>query len=1349
MRSLGHLLLLITTAGSLAGAAEPSFTLTVETKTRLKEAANLHSEYMQLRREGKTREAIPLAKQTLAIYKDILGEKHGYTIESLTHLGELYKASGDYAAARPYYEQLVAINKDVLGENHRDTAVSLNNLGGLLLEMRDLSAARSCWERALAINRKVLGERHPDTATSLDNLGSLLLLLEDPAAARPYLEQAQAIRSGVLGKEDADDSTLASDLTVEQKAQLDRAATLNRQVMQLYGQGQPKKAVPLAKQVLKIRRDILGDKHPDTAKSLNNLGTILIADKDYVGARPYLEEALEIHKEAMGEDDPTFAAYVHNLAGVLSLTGDYPAARTRYEQALAINERFFGEKHLRTATTLSDLGFLLHEMGDDKSARPYLERALDIRRELLGEKHTETVVVLRHLGNTLRAMGDYTAARPCLEEALEIDEETLGEKHLRTAMTLSDLGFLLHRMGNDKAARPYLERALAIRKEILGEKDLGTAGSLNSLGGLLRDMGEYAAAREYLEQALVITKEAVGDNAPATATSVNSIGALLMYLGQFTEAQSYLEQALAIRKATLGTTHPDTAITISNLAVVHQMMGDYMAAARLHKQALAIRREVLGEKHRDTANSLSNLGALFDTVMDYEAARPYYEEALEINKEVLGENHPNTALSLSRLGALHSSMGEYATARSYFDRALRGLKESLGEEHPSTATTLGNLGVMHELMGDFVAARQCYEQALAIRRQALGEKHPDTAHSLGALAALQAASGEWEHAAANYDQARRIARRHVTRVLPSLSVKLQLKFLEAQDMGGFYHSLSLGVLRAADPQLASLSAGWLLNGKAVAQEALTQRTLLARQSSDPAIGATLKELSELRSQLATLTLSTPEPGQEAARFNQLDELEQREVALSRHMAEANGDVFRTDPWVEVASVRRAMPADAVLVDISRFKVRNFEAKGQEEGWLQARYAAWLIPSASSQEEIRIMDLGEAEKIDQAVQEVRNVLQAALGRQGTISLQGEPKAEKLQQESLKQLAKLVLEPLVQEIGDAKEIVLSPDAALWLVPWGALPLADGRYAIEQYQIRYVVSGRDLVTEHATNVQTNKPIIMADPDYDLNPDKAESVTRAILGEPQPAQSDELRSFEPTASSTVLPKFTRLPYTAAEAQLISPKLESYTNETPILYTDQLALEGIFKAFRNQKVVVLSTHGYFLENQKAKPLDSMLASSETRGIALTVDGKPIENPLLRCGLLLAGCNRSDEARTTGAEDGVLTGMEIVGTDFRGTELVVLSACETGLGQVRNGEGVAGLRQAFQLAGAHAVVATLWQIPDRESARLMTTFFENLAAGQTKPDALRNAQLAMIQYRREKHAAAHPFFWAAFTITGE
>jgi CHAT domain-containing protein len=319
----------------------------------------------------------------------------------------------------------------------------------------------------------------------------------------------------------------------------------------------------------------------------------------------------------------------------------------------------------------------------------------------------------------------------------------------------------------------------------------------------------------------------------------------------------------------------------------------------------------------------------------------------------------------------------------------------------------------------------------------------------------------------------------------------------------------------------------------------------------------------------------------------------------------------------------------------------------------------------------------------------------------------------------------------------------------VPWAAIPVEKNKFLIEQVTINYLISGRDVaLASRGTASSTRKPVMFANPNFDLLPDEVATAAKAVL---RSAYQDE-REGQRTNDKSLLPRVVPLPGTATEAAAIRPNVEKFTGQSPIVYQDIYALESVAKVLHRPKIAIFSTHGFFLPDQVAKEDDNerglQLASNGTRSVPLTKAGKPFENPLLRCGLLFAGCNPRNEGQPGSGDDGVLTGMEIVGIDFRGTDLVVLSACETGVGTVNNGEGVAGLRQAFQLAGAEAVVATLWQIPDADSARLMNDFFVNLAAGQAKGEALRNAQLKRIESRRERFGAAHPFFWAAYTLTG-
>jgi CHAT domain-containing protein len=416
--------------------------------------------------------------------------------------------------------------------------------------------------------------------------------------------------------------------------------------------------------------------------------------------------------------------------------------------------------------------------------------------------------------------------------------------------------------------------------------------------------------------------------------------------------------------------------------------------------------------------------------------------------------------------------------------------------------------------------------------------------------------------------------------------------------------------------------------------------------------------------------------------------------------------------------------------------------------------------------VRIVDLGEAEPIDAAVQAARRSLSAG---NGAVPLKGlkfddtDSQAADRWQAALAALAARIWQPLEPHLATTREVIISPDAALWLVPWAALRSGDGRqFALEKWRIRYVTSGRDIALTGGSAAERNDgAAIFADPDFDLGPQQTVANTAAILGElaNPPAGSEPPFGAVPQAALAGAPgsvrtagplgSAPRLPGTAKEAAAIRTPLAKYAGAAPRMLLDQQALEGVLRRVKRPRVLVLSTHGYFLPDQETKPDNGRPAlNNERRSVALDTGGTPIENPLLRCGLLLAGCNRRNELTAAGADDGVLTGLEIVGCDLRGTDLVVLSACETGIGEVHNGEGVAGLRQAFQLAGAHAVVASLWRVPDAETSQLMSDFFANLAAGQSKADALRNAQLSMVQASRQRGGSAPPFFWAAFTLTG-
>jgi CHAT domain-containing protein len=1036
----------------------------------------------------------------------------------------------------------------------------------------------------------------------------------------------------------------------------------------------------------------------------------------------------------------------------LQNAGKYREALRYYEKALELGPKAFGKDSEEMGYILLANVVIHSELHQYAQAEPLMLRSLGIVEATSGKDHPDTARRLTCLGELYSAMGEHAKAEAACQRALPILEAKLGKNHLDVADCLVTLATLYTKLGQFAKAEPLCQRDVQIREAKLGKDHINIAASLMNLADLYKETGRYTQAEPLYQRSLHIYETKRGKDHPDVATPLNNLAVLYYRMGQYTEAEPLYQRSLHIYETKLGEDHPNVAGSLTNLVGLYDAMGQYAKAQRLAERALQIREAKLDKDHPEVAQSLLVLGNMHARVGDYTKAEPLYQRSLAILEAKLGKDDLAVAECLNNLALLYVYMRQYDKAQPLYERSLQIDEAKLGKDHPDVAMGLCNLGALHVLAtGQYAKAEALYLRGLQIVEAKLGKEHPLVADTLNYLFLLRMAQEKWTEAARLANRQRQIVRGHVRHTLQVLSDHEQLEFLQNKDAVRLHSALSLGLMRRTDPELALASAGWLLNAKAVAQECLSERTRLALASTDPQTGKLASQLSSVRQQLAALTLKMP--GQKAL-LDQVASLTEQEQQLARKLGQLLGQPSRADPWVTVEEVRQALPKDGILIDIARIWVRDFKAKTAESHWKGGRYAAWLIPPAG-QGDLLLVDLGDAEKIDSAVDAVRKGLLAAQAsdtQKSSILQKGEPDAEKDLRPALAALAQLVLEPLREQIGKRPQWLISPDGALWLVPWAALPLDDKTYVIEKHTVRYLVSGRDLVMRAFEGKgKRDESVLMADPDFDIEPKEAATLTAKLLGKqllpsnarPLAARDDPLA----TRSGSAIGRVSRLPGTASEAVAIKPKLQAYADEEPWMYRGKNALEGVFKAFHGPKVVVLSTHGFFLDDQEFKDPGRAGLDGEN-GRLLTKKGNLPENPLLRCGLLLAGCNESDKAKP-GQEDGVLTGLEIVGCDLRGTELVVLSACETGLGQVRNGEGVAGLRQAFQLAGAQTVVASLWQVSDRDTALLMTDFFDGLARGKSKAEALRDAQLTRIKAHRDSNGAAHPFFWAAFTVTGK
>ncbi|MGZ4851621.1 MAG: CHAT domain-containing protein [Halobacteriota archaeon] len=707
------------------------------------------------------------------------------------------------------------------------------------------------------------------------------------------------------------------------------------------------------------------------------------------------------------------------------------------------------------------------------------------------------------------------------------------------------------------------------------------------------------------------------------------------------------------------------------------------------------------------------------------------KELCKLAQRMHGSDSVDYAANLNQLARLYYDIGNYEAALPLYREASDINREALGERHPDYAMSIINLGVLYKDMGDYQAAEPLYHEACDILREALGEHHPDYARSLNNLAALFAST---DRVAESFDlmmRAAAIEDHTIAQVFAIGSESQRMVYLQSIQ-GSLHAFLTLTSQRCPRSKFTARAAmDLVLRRKALGAEALAAQRDAVLGGKYPALRERLDQLRTLNNKINQKTFARVDADVLGSYREDLKTLNSRKEQLEAELAHQIPEM-RLEEQLKTAdsqAVAEVIPDDTALVEFARFDEFDFTTAPDhgDSRWTAARYLAFILRT-NAPDQLEMIDLGQSDTIDKMVTEFRaNIMYSGQARGDYKGKEDDEVVPGAVPEGT-DLRKAVFDPLIPHFDNVTRLFIALDGELTRLPFEALPTDDGRRLIDAYHISYLSVGRDILRfTHQIVHELATSLVIADPDFNFGSLSSTSRPAPLIS---PQSRDLVRAIQ---------EIPPLPGTEEEGRRIADLLHVHP------WLQQNALEGPLKAAASPSVFHIATHGFFLENQRGVSPADIEKGGFADLMVSRISSSGVENPLIRSGLILAGASTflKGGILPLDAEDGMLTALDVSGLDLLATELAVLSACDTGLGDVQTGEGVFGLRRAFMLAGAKTLVMSLWAVDDEVTKELMIDFYTRILAGEGRADALRNAQLAI----KAKHP--DPYYWGAFICQGD
>jgi CHAT domain-containing protein len=892
----------------------------------------------------------------------------------------------------------------------------------------------------------------------------------------------------------------------------------------------------------------------------------------------------------------------------------------------------------------------------------------------------------------------------------EVRPATARDRALHDVRKLRSRAWTLAVQSQSHAAVPIAEQALALADGMQEPDDLETGLAAAMAGSVRDDTEDYPAAHRHYERSHALLAAQLGPDHPLTTVLLSALGSTAARLGDHASAERLLLDALRRQERVFPAGHPIVARTLNNVGNYQTNRGDFSGAERAFKRAATIVTEWLGNGAELHGVIDGNLGNLYLRQRDYRRAEPYLLRSLDTREKLLGPDHAELAIVLNNLGIVARDKGDYAAAERYYTRVLAIREKSVGLDHPSVAGTLNNLANIYSSQGDYEKSLALLLRALAIDEKGATRWSPPIL-ALGNIARRYAALGDLENAFVYQSRVDRAIEDTIAINLAIGSERQKIAYLtsiaERTDRTVSFH-LNLQPNAA---EASRLAAGVLLQRKGRVLDAMADTLGALRVNAGADERALMERLVDATTRFAQLALTGAGRTSLDEHRRKLQELEQAKEALEIEISQRS-DAFRAasqGPTLE--AVQRALPSGTALLEFAVYRQFDVKAVSMTVAYGPPRYAVYII----TPDTVVGRDLGEAAAIDAEIESFRAAVQ-------------DPRRPGLRRVA-RALDRRIMDPVRAVAGNAARLLISPDGQLSLIPFEALLDASGRYLVQRHAISYLSAGRDVLRLQFPRESQTPPLVVADP---LFGEPAPTATSAGAGRTPTTSGSRRRST--TSGTADRLYFAPLAGTREEAE----RIRTFFPQARVL-AGPAATEAALKQARAPSILHIATHGFFLEDEGTNR-GAQGTGKERQAPSAGGQGTVIQNPLLRSGVALAGANL-----TAKKEDGILTALEAAHLNLWGTELVILSACDTGIGVVRNGDGVYGLRRSIFLAGAESLVMSLWPVSDYITREMMTAYYKGVTGGLGRGEALRQVQLAMLK----RKGRDHPFYWASFIQAGD